>query len=95
MLQEVENLGAGELLVTSMDYDGVKQGFDHKLLTEITKLVNIPVIASGGGGNSQHFVELFKETDVSAGLAASIFHDKETTIQAVKTHLSNEGVNVR
>lgn len=94
-VKEVEELGAGELLVTSMDYDGVKQGFDHKLLNNIAKLVTIPVIASGGGGNSQHFVDLFKSTDVSAGLAASIFHDKETTIQAVKTHLASEGVNVR
>ncbi len=94
-VQEVENLGAGELLITSMDYDGVKQGFDHRLLTKINQRVSLPVIASGGGGNSQHFVDLFKQTDVSAGLAASIFHDKETTIQAVKTHLSNEGVNVR
>lgn len=94
-VEEVESLGAGELLVTSMDYDGVKQGFDHTLLSEIKKHVSIPIIASGGGGNSQHFVDLFKQTDVSAGLAASIFHDKETTVQAVKSHLIKEGVDVR
>lgn len=94
-VKEVETLGAGELLVTSMDYDGVKQGFDHTLLIEIKKHVSIPIIASGGGGNSQHFVDLFKQTDVSAGLAASIFHDKETTVQAVKSHLAKEGVDVR
>lgn len=94
-VEEVETLGAGELLVTSMDYDGVKQGFDHTLLIEIKKHVSIPIIASGGGGNSQHFVDLFKQTDVSAGLAASIFHDKETTVQAVKSHLAKEGVDVR
>lgn len=94
-VKEVEALGAGELLVTSMDYDGVKQGFDHVLLSKINESVNIPIIASGGGGNAQHFVDLFKATDVSAGLAASIFHDKETTIGAVKTYLKNEGVDVR
>lgn len=94
-VQEVETLGAGELLVTSMDYDGVKQGFDHRLLSLINELVTIPIIASGGGGNAQHFVDLFKETDVSAGLAASIFHDKETTVGAVKAVLKEEGVEVR
>ncbi|WP_105993725.1 imidazole glycerol phosphate synthase subunit HisF [Staphylococcus simulans] len=94
-VNEVEDLGAGELLVTSMDYDGVKQGFDHRLLKQINDHVSIPIIASGGGGNAQHFADLFKATDVSAGLAASIFHDKETTIGAVKAFLKDEGVNVR
>lgn len=94
-VQEVETLGAGELLVTSMDYDGVKQGFDHRLLSLINNLVTIPIIASGGGGNAQHFADLFKVTDVSAGLAASIFHDKETTVGAVKAFLKEEGVEVR
>ncbi|MGN5883081.1 imidazole glycerol phosphate synthase subunit HisF [Staphylococcus simulans] len=94
-VNEVEDLGAGELLVTSMDYDGVKQGFDHRLLKQINDRVSIPIIASGGGGNAQHFADLFKSTDVSAGLAASIFHDKETTIGAVKAFLKDEGVNVR
>lgn len=94
-VQEVEALGAGELLVTSMDYDGVKQGFDHRLLSLINDRVSIPIIASGGGGNAQHFADLFKETDVSAGLAASIFHDKETTVGAVKAFLKEEGVEVR
>ncbi len=94
-VNEVEDLGAGELLVTSMDYDGVKQGFDHRLLKQINDRVSIPIIASGGGGNAQHFADLFKATDVSAGLAASIFHDKETTIGAVKAFLKDEGVNVR
>lgn len=94
-VRQVEALGAGELLVTSMDYDGVKQGFDHQLLKKINEAVNLPVIASGGGGNAQHFADLFQETDVSAGLAASIFHDKETTIGAVKTYLQEKGVQVR
>ena len=78
-----------------MDYDGVKQGFDHRLLSLINDRVSIPFIASGGGGNAQHFADLFKETDVSAGLAASIFHDKETTVGAVKAFLKEEGVEVR
>lgn len=94
-VRQVEALGAGELLVTSMDYDGVKQGFDHQLLKKINEAVNLPVIASGGGGNAQHFADLFQETDVSAGLAASIFHDKETTISAVKNYLQEKGVQVR
>lgn len=94
-VRQVEYLGAGELLVTSMDYDGVKQGFDHQLLNQINTVVSIPVIASGGGGNAQHFVDLFQQTNVSAGLAASIFHDKETTIGAVKTYLKDKGVDVR
>lgn len=94
-VRQVEDLGAGELLVTSMDYDGVKQGFDHQLLNQINAVVSIPVIASGGGGNAQHFADFFQQTKVSAGLAASIFHDKETTIGAVKTYLKDKGVDVR
>lgn len=94
-VRQVEDLGAGELLVTSMDYDGVKQGFDHQLLNQINAVVSIPVIASGGGGNAQHFADLFQQTKVYAGLAASIFHDKETTIGAVKTYLKDKGVDVR
>ena len=94
-VQQVEALGAGELLVTSMDYDGMKQGFDHRLLNKIQALVSIPVIASGGGGNAQHFADLFKETDVSAGLAASIFHDEEVSIAEVKQCCTENGVDMR
>uniref|UniRef100_UPI00352B2DA5 imidazole glycerol phosphate synthase subunit HisF n=1 Tax=Aerococcus urinaeequi TaxID=51665 RepID=UPI00352B2DA5 len=94
-VKKVEELGAGELLVTSMDYDGMQQGFDHKLLKLIQDSVNIPVIASGGAGNAQHFVDLFKETDVSAGLAASIFHDEDVAIQEVKDLCTKEGVAMR
>lgn len=94
-VKKVEELGAGELLVTSMDYDGMQQGFDHKLLKLIHDSVNIPVIASGGAGNAQHFVDLFKETDVSAGLAASIFHDEDVAIQEVKDLCTKEGVAMR
>lgn len=94
-VQKVEALGAGELLITSMTHDGMKQGFDVKYLHEIEKLVNIPVIASGGGGNADHFVDLFKQTDVSAGLAASILHDKETTVDEIKKTMSQGGIPVR
>lgn len=94
-VKKVEELGAGELLVTSMDYDGMQHGFDHKLLKLIQDSVNIPVIASGGAGNAQHFVDLFKETDVSAGLAASIFHDEDVAIQEVKDLCTKEGVAMR
>lgn len=88
-------LGAGELLITSMDHDGVKQGFDLDFLTKANALVDIPIIASGGAGNEGHFIELFRETDVSAGLAASIFHNKEVEIEDLKHKLHDEGFEVR
>lgn len=94
-VQQVEQLGAGELLVTSMGHDGMKQGFDIEHLANIKSLVNIPIIASGGGGNAQHFVELFDQTDVSAGLAASILHDRETTVQSIKEVIRQGGIAVR
>ncbi|WP_281182973.1 imidazole glycerol phosphate synthase subunit HisF [Staphylococcus schleiferi] len=94
-VRQVEALGAGELLITSMAHDGMKQGFDITHLNQISKLVNIPIIASGGGGHAQHFTELFTQTPVSAGLAASILHDKETTVAAIKRELNQGGVPVR
>lgn len=94
-VKEVASRGAGELLITSMDYDGMQQGFDHVLLKKIKEIVNIPVIASGGAGNAQHFVDLFSETDVSAGLAASIFHDEDVSIQEVKDLCQLRGVPMR
>ncbi|QLK86849.1 imidazole glycerol phosphate synthase subunit HisF [Staphylococcus sp. 17KM0847] len=94
-VQEVEALGAGELLITSMDFDGMKQGFDIAHLNEIARRVHIPIIASGGGGNAKHFVDLFQQTPVSAGLAASILHDKETTVTEIKTTLDQGGIPVR
>lgn len=94
-VKQVEKDGAGELLVTSMDYDGMQQGFDHTLLSLIQDSINIPVIASGGAGNANHFADLFSKTDVSAGLAASIFHDEEVTIQEVKDLCSQKGVPIR
>lgn len=94
-MKEVEGLGAGELLVTSMAFDGMKQGFDIDHLNGIAKRVNIPIIASGGGGHATHFTDLFTRTHVSAGLAASILHDKETTIREIKRTLHEGGVPVR
>lgn len=94
-VKEVEALGAGELLITSMTHDGMKQGFDVTHLHEIERRVNIPIIASGGGGQPSHFVDLFNQTDVSAGLAASILHDKETTVNEIKSLMSEGGIPVR
>ena len=88
-------LGAGELLVTSMDKDGEKSGFDNALLKEIRAAVNVPVIASGGAGNAEHFYETLTEADADAALAASIFHYKETSVAEVKNYLRNKGVAVR
>ncbi|GEK88189.1 cyclase [Alkalibacterium putridalgicola] len=94
-VKEVEARGAGELLITSMDYDGMQQGFDHELLKKIKETVTIPVIASGGAGNAQHFADLFQNTDVSAGLAASIFHDEDVSIHEVKDLCQLKGVPMR
>lgn len=88
-------LGAGELLLTSMDKDGQKDGFDLALTNAVREAVEVPVIASGGAGNREHFAEVFKEVDADAALAASIFHYKETSVAEVKDYLKKEGVNVR
>ncbi|ALS79260.1 imidazole glycerol phosphate synthase subunit HisF [Planococcus kocurii] len=88
-------LGAGELLLTSMDKDGSKDGFDLELTQAVREAVEVPVIASGGAGNKEHFSEVFKMVDADAALAASIFHYKETSVDEVKQYLRKEGVNVR
>lgn len=88
-------LGAGELLLTSMDKDGSKDGFDLELTQAVREAVEVPVIASGGAGNKEHFDEVFKNVDADAALAASIFHYKETSVAEVKDYLRKEGVNVR
>ena len=91
-----ESNGAGELVVNSIDTDGVKNGFDLEMLTAISDVVTIPVIASGGAGNQEHFVELFyKVPGVDAGLAASIFHFQEVRISALKQYLKDNGIPVR
>tara|TARA_B100000614_G_scaffold249519_1_gene258615 strand:+ start:1302 stop:2063 length:762 start_codon:yes stop_codon:yes gene_type:complete len=93
--KELNDRGAGELLVTSMDRDGTKDGFDNDLLKEISSIVTIPVIASGGAGTLVHLLDAIKLGDVDAVLAASIFHYDIFSIQQVKEYLKNEGVSVR
>ncbi len=88
-------LGAGELLVTSMDKDGEKSGFDLPLLKAVQEVVNVPVIASGGAGSAEDFYEVFTEAEADAALAASIFHYKETSVRNVKEYLKDKGVAVR
>lgn len=93
--KKVEHLGAGELLVTSMNNDGSKNGFALEITNTICKAVSIPVIASGGAGNTEHFVELFTKTEVSAGLAASIFHFNEVPITELKNVLKTQNIPIR
>ncbi|MDI6703428.1 MAG: imidazole glycerol phosphate synthase subunit HisF [bacterium] len=93
--KEVERLGAGEILLTSMDYDGTKQGYDIHLTREISLAVNIPVIASGGAGTLYHFYEALTEGCADAVLAASIFHFGEISILDVKRYLKEKGIHVR
>jgi cyclase len=93
--RRVESLGAGELLVTSMDRDGTKDGYDLALLGEISSAVNIPVIASGGCGELAHLYDAVVLGGASAVLAASIFHYGEFTIPETKEYLKNRGVNIR
>jgi cyclase len=93
--EKMEGLGVGELLVNSLDRDGTKQGFDIELLDAISKSVNIPVIASSGAGSVEDFVEVFKDTSVTAALGASVFHNSEFTVGDVKVRLKSEGIAVR
>ncbi len=93
--QEATRLGAGEILLTSMNQDGEKKGFDLALTKAVREAVSVPVIASGGAGNAEHFYDVFTEVDVDAALAASIFHYKETSVQEVKSFLKEKGVSVR
>ena len=87
--------GAGELVVNSIDTDGVKGGFDLDLLDLVASKVNVPIIASGGAGSMEHFAELFRHYGMDAGLAASIFHFKEVNIRDLKKYLIDQGVNMR
>jgi len=93
--KQAEELGAGELLVTSIDRDGTKLGYDLELLRHITSRVNIPVIASGGCGSLLHFLEAFTEANCDAALVASLFHYGEISVRQVKTYLMSQGVVVR
>ncbi|NUO08620.1 MAG: imidazole glycerol phosphate synthase subunit HisF [Candidatus Brocadia sp.] len=91
----VEEKGAGEILLTSMDCDGTKDGFDIELNRAVSEAVNIPIIASGGAGALEHFYDVFTKGKVDAALAASIFHYREISIQEVKEYLAKNGINIR
>lgn len=94
-IQEVEQRGAGEILLTSMDRDGTKEGFDLELLQEVNEVVTIPVIASGGAGAAHHCIEAIKKGNADAVLAASIFHFQEIGIQELKEELDQAHISVR
>lgn len=93
--QEMQDRGAGEILLTSMDADGTKDGYDIELTEAVADAVSIPVIASGGCGSIQHIHEVFQDTAASAALAASIFHYQQHTVQEVKEYLRDHGILVR
>ena len=93
--KEAQSLGAGEILLTSMDADGTKSGFDLAMTKAVVEAVSIPVIASGGCGSLAHFAQVFEETNCDAALAASLFHFGELTVSQVKEHLAQQGIPVR
>ncbi len=93
--KEVENLGAGEILLTSMNTDGTKAGFAIEITKQLSELVNIPVIASGGAGTMKHFEDVFTETKATGALAASIFHFNEIAIPELKNYLKSKNLSIR
>lgn len=93
--KEVEKRGAGEILFTSMDHDGTKNGFANKALAQLSNALTIPIIASGGAGTTVHFTNAFKEGKADAALAASVFHFKEIAISELKKELQTQGIPVR
>ncbi|CAM1366688.1 imidazole glycerol phosphate synthase, catalytic subunit with HisH [Tenacibaculum soleae] len=93
--KEVEKLGAGEILLTSMNSDGTKAGFSLDITNSVSKNINIPVIASGGAGKEEHFAEVFTKTEASAGLGASIFHFGEIPVPQLKNYLKTKNIPVR
>lgn len=93
--KKVEELGAGEILLTSIDADGTENGYDIELINEICQRINIPVIASGGCGSKEDILKVFKDTQVDAALAASLFHFKKAEIKEVKKYLTKNGILVR
>jgi cyclase len=93
--REAEARGAGEILLTSMDTDGMRTGFDCELTAAVSEAVQIPVIASGGAGSAQHFVDVFRRGRADAALAASIFHFGVTDSRELKAQLAHSGVSVR
>ncbi|WP_019772208.1 imidazole glycerol phosphate synthase subunit HisF, partial [Streptococcus sobrinus] len=94
-VQEAVQLGAGEILLTSMDKDGTKSGFDLPMLKAVVELVNVPIIASGGAGSLEHMVQVFQETPVTGALAASIFHYGEVSIKETKEAMAQAGLEAR
>jgi cyclase len=93
--QEVVERGAGEILLTSMNHDGTKAGFSLDITGELTRLLPVPIIASGGAGTMEHFTEVFEKANADAALAASIFHFREISIPELKTYLAKKGISVR
>jgi cyclase len=93
--REVEDRGAGEILFTSMNHDGTKQGFANEALAQLSESLSIPIIASGGAGNMEHYADVFTKGKADAGLAASIFHFNEITVPQLKTYLNEKGIAVR
>lgn len=95
LINACTSLGAGEFLVNCMDKDGTNSGFDLELLRQVKAISTVPIIASSGAGRPEHFSELFRATNVEAGLAAGIFHRKEVPISQVKSHLQESGYKIR
>lgn len=93
--REGQRRGAGEILLTSMDADGTKAGFDLEMTRAVTRAVSIPVIASGGCGSLEHFAQVFEQTGCDAALAASLFHFGELTVPQVKEYLASRNIPVR
>ena len=93
--KKCEQLGAGEILLTSMDADGTRKGYDIEMTREVVRNVNIPVIASGGCGSIQDIIDVFKKANCDAALVASLFHYKEATINQVKEELEKNNISVR
>jgi cyclase len=93
--KEAVDLGVGEILLTSMNHDGTKQGFALDITAELAASLPVPIIASGGGGKEQHFLEVFTQGKADAALAASIFHYKEVAIPELKQYLHQQGVSIR
>ncbi len=94
-VKQATSLGAGEILLTSIDHDGTRNGFAIEMTACIAELVNIPVIASGGAGNMQHFADVFREGKADAALAAGIFHERSLEINKLKAFLNSQSINIR
>ena len=94
-IKKVQDLGAGEIVINSMNKDGMRNGYDIELLNKLSTVSTLPIIASGGAGSKKDFINVFKETNVDGALAASIFHSGEYTISQIKSSLVNKKINIR